>query len=575
MKKIVTICMCFMFCFSMVVHGADDINFLKDELAEATRHYNAIMLTIQKLRVVYASSEDTQKMLKASYDELEKYKQKLIETNKKNILKVGMGAGLDTASLIGLIGSGSGVISNVSRGLIRVTTEVSKEGIGMAAQAYLNYDAPYDAKVGNLRLEAEQLKPELQEIAKILKMTKDEIRNSGNGADQLGDKGAVFRKFDMLISAVEKAQKKVYQLWKESKGVKPYVDGEIKKLEEEAKKFKNKMDEFGMRLFEQEKKEFKQKIDEKIKEVMSMEPGVDDLPFTVIAKVQREGMQRFEYEQEKMKRFKEWTANAFPEAQDLVQKDYAEILQQEIDQISSIKHIIKEMDQTIEKKKILLDGYIPGYDVDWISHHDQEAINAIINGPYSIISVYKDNVDSYEPRIKKGEDLPSLIADCDEIEEKTIELMVINAKKEKIREKIDKIIGNGSTLYADAHGWSASLPQQYTLRKEIEAVNKALIIGEDYSYGIKGSENFITYSETKKKIFEKMADDKEPYSKATSQREIELENAFERIMDEKKEQYTKALAIMENAENAYLQMLSAYEGYQKITGSSNWFNEQR
>jgi chromosome segregation ATPase len=121
----------------------------------------------------------------------------------------------------------------------------------MAAQAYLNYECPYNVKMQALKSEADAVKPDIEQIQKILKMTKEDIKKSGNGADQLGDKGVVFRKFDMLIEAVEKAQKKIYDLWHQGEIARPNFEDDIKNLKTEAKKYRDKIGELSARLMKQ------------------------------------------------------------------------------------------------------------------------------------------------------------------------------------------------------------------------------------------------------------------------------------------------------------------------------------
>ena len=146
MKKLAILFLLLVLSFSSSLY-AEDIGYLKSELEEASRHYNAILLTIQKEQAFLDSQKPGQEDLRKAYLELEEYRKKLVDTNKKNMLKASISAGLNIVSIVGLVNAGNAVVTSVTKGLIYLSVSVGSEALSMAAQAYLNYDAPYNAKV--------------------------------------------------------------------------------------------------------------------------------------------------------------------------------------------------------------------------------------------------------------------------------------------------------------------------------------------------------------------------------------------------------------------------------------------
>lgn len=573
LKKVISIIMCVLFAFSSIAR-ATDLKFLQDEYKEAERHHLEIQEAVVKSLDLIERIKASNKKLEAAMLDLKQYREKLIYTNKQNLLKSMMAGGLDFLSLASLAFGGVKVFSSVNQAVICFVVSATSEAGSMIITSYFNYDAPYDRKVGQLNTKVSVIKAELDKIDKILKMTGQEIQaDAKTKGDNLGQKGAIYRKFDMLIKAVEAAEEKLKIFMQEANNTIIDLNKDIEDLRKEDKPYVARMSELSGRIVVEERRVLDKKMAEALEELKGGISETADIPAHVLTPdaSRREGESGREYQQRMIAQFNAWVNSARAEAVSLVHGDFKKVVQGLKESAESLTEMETELADINAKHSVIFIHHpdFPAYDTGRIELHDREAAKMIESGSLSSISVeYRDQDEFLIAGINRASAQISTMQElCKEIVNEYVHYLVLEEKKQKIEESINKTLVNGTQLYQLAYGNFEDLPVEYKLDKEIKAVYAELDVLVDYSVpNVKTGEMVLIQmpvianpfrGDAKiKKIFawqdilNKMEKDKAPCLSAISKRKNALRKAFASIMQSRKEMYAQVLPIFENALHA-------------------------
>lgn len=568
-RKTIAISISVIMILSSTGHAAD-INFLRDEYKEAERHHFAAQDAMTKLRDLIANNTKAIALLKTAADELQAYREKLIFKNKQNMLKVAMAASLDIASLVSLVGSAGRVYHSVKHGLILLTTSIATEATSMFVQRVMSFDAPYNAKVGQLKTYVEALQPELDRIDEIRQMTKKEIQDYAQKTtgDELGETGAIFRKFDMLIKAVEKAEKKVRQLIMDLERMNEEAERDIERINKEDKRYRARMDELGPRIADEERRLREEEIQQKIDSMLEGIPDPDSAPFPQVAvPVKSDTERKAEYEARMREMFKEWVSTEREEAVRRIYKEYVESIRKVNDQKYRVNGLAKRIADENEKGRVVIERGIEAFAAERIRIHDREAQEALMRSPSAIAHQYGYQDDFLLESIERASPhLPSLITLCDEINEEIITLMALHRQAGALHSSISSAIDNGRTLYKKGYGDLATLPKKYLLTEDFKTALEGV---EDVVCHYDDAKAIGTFLSLKKKV-STMADEESQCRRAIQDRKEALRKAFAKKMQTKENQYKEALQSIKKTITALQDVERAYGKYVNRVKDSPW-----
>jgi hypothetical protein len=144
----------------------------------------------------------------------------------------------------------------------------------------------------------------------------------------------------------------------------------------------------------------------------------------------------------------------------------------------------------------------------------------------------------------------------------------VQERKKKILENVQKANSTGMGIWEQAYG--GAFPAEYNLNNTISQANKSISYSGDNSYYKGDVRSYIKYAAGRKKVLEQLENDAQPVTQAIHNRMGELERGFISIVNDRKEKYKEALGVMENADNAYLQMVGTYDQYKSLMANCPW-----
>lgn len=242
MKRLIAVFLAAMLVISAVpARAEDDPYYLTNEIRETEFKYTVVHASAEKARNFIAKYGEMTESLKKAYDELDALESKMRGILQKNLIKSTIKLGIDTYGKVNL------VLGFAQQSAKLIIVACACEFVGDQMQD--SFSTPYSKAVNGLSDEAKKLAPEIEEVQRTLSLSMDEVKAEAlKAGDKLGDVGAIYRKFQMVLEAIEKAKRKIYDLRKKLDSTLNDVKGSLPQIEEEEKQLETRIKDLKERL---------------------------------------------------------------------------------------------------------------------------------------------------------------------------------------------------------------------------------------------------------------------------------------------------------------------------------------
>jgi len=170
-KKVVVVfsLICFLLSTFIPLAQAEDIYYLKTELAETIRKQDVIADALIKMELFIMNYPERVKALENVVEELEKLKDKLKIVQRNNLIKSMLSLGLDTVSYVSLV---SGLyLKSVKVIVLGIASELVQGKIGSSYSS-----GAYSIALQGVSYEAREALPEIEKLHMLLTLTQGEWR---------------------------------------------------------------------------------------------------------------------------------------------------------------------------------------------------------------------------------------------------------------------------------------------------------------------------------------------------------------------------------------------------------------
>jgi len=559
--------------FSLKVPAAEaaSTDFLRDEAEEALRHVNEANAAIQNMQQMIQADNQQIAKLEQAITDLDGFHEKMRMLQKINIAKATITAMFDFKDWVMLLMPGGTVVGMI----VSIATQYASTKVGGA----LNYNAPYKKAMKRVESEAVGMDNALKAIDNALTMTLDEVRKTGGNAAELGDTGAILRKYTLIMNACRKAQSEAEDLIDALEDVNEDLEKDIASTRKKIETYQKRADEYMSRLREAEGKEMEKKVQEAWQQAKDSFPQGEEaeLPQKIKGK-------------DTKAMYNKWLSSQQPLAIKAIgkHKELARKVERAYNEYVAAWTNLRDIEkrdgvlvnrptttlnyETSEYMKV--DNWYPNGAllVAGITLDDQLAGEAMLSvDPWSIAAAHANAVEAKRHLSGQGEVSSSLSA-CDEIESRIVALMTEYDAQSRNQAVIKSVIHNGH-----ATGYSIPVIEYYdgnevhtakTPEALVQLEKKAETVAD---FGVEASVSEMLKAVVEERLFlEKMADEKPTVMNAYTKRITQLKSAFTSLMVEKKKEYKKALSVMTNAENAAVQVVAASSAYATLIKNSPW-----
>ncbi|MDD4956805.1 MAG: hypothetical protein PHH49_02845 [Candidatus Omnitrophica bacterium] len=258
-KKVVTLSIMISSILVWNVH-AENMDFLKDEIREAQRHLDVIGEDHARAKKFLEDYPKTVEEISKAAVELRQLDAKMRDILQKNLVKSTIALGIETYGKINL------VMGFYRKAVMMILLSCRLELHSDSLQK--EYSTPYDVAIKGLSDEAVRTLPELEKINETLGMDLDEVKDEAlKQGDKLGDTGAIYRKFQMVLEEIKKAQDKMIALRKkldqannEVENVFPELNAEVQRLSDRIKELQERINKASQEEAEEKEKALRSEI---------------------------------------------------------------------------------------------------------------------------------------------------------------------------------------------------------------------------------------------------------------------------------------------------------------------------
>ncbi|MBF0252708.1 MAG: hypothetical protein HQL29_02735 [Candidatus Omnitrophica bacterium] len=235
--------------------SAENMDFLRDEIKETQRHLAAIegdhvraKYFLEQYPIIVDEIANTAK-------EVRLLKEKMNTTLHNNLVKSTIALGIETAGKIGL------VIGFYQKSFKIILMSCAVEYYSDKKQK--EYSSEFEKAVKPLSDQAAKMMPEIAEINDIVSMDIDEVKEEALlQGDKLGDTGALYRKFTMILQGIEDAEDKMIAIRRTLDQANHTVESIFPALDSEVLRLTDRIKELQERLNKAEEEKARRKEEE-------------------------------------------------------------------------------------------------------------------------------------------------------------------------------------------------------------------------------------------------------------------------------------------------------------------------